>query len=110
MNTGGIADLPLSRKLLAIHQKYQEASFQEMIDSFVLLAYASLAASRTFLQRLLAFLNFPLHEKIYFVGIDEKSDFYKLRQQHKQLETMDEELLHEEYKHRFQPEPTHKMH
>ena len=110
LNTGGIADLPLSRKLLAIHQKYQEARFQEMIDSFVLLAYASLAASRTFLQRLLAFLNFPLHEKIYFVGTDEKSDFYELRQQHKQLKTMDEELLHEEYKDRFQPEPTHKMH
>ena len=110
LNRGGIADLPLLRTLLAIRQKSKEPSFWEVMDSFVLLAYASLAASRTFLQRLLAFLNFPLHEKIYFVGIDEKSDFYKLRQQHKQLETMDEELLHEEYKHRFQPEPTHKMH
>ena len=30
------------------------------MDSFVLLAYASLAASRTLLQRLLACLNFTL--------------------------------------------------
>ena len=30
------------------------------MDSFVLLAYASLAASRTYLQQLLAYLNFTL--------------------------------------------------
>ena len=37
---------------------YKKKSFCEVIDSFVLLTYASLAASRTLLQRLLASLNF----------------------------------------------------
>ena len=50
LNRGGIADLPLLRTLLAIHQKSQEPSFWEVMDSFVLLAYASLAASTTILQ------------------------------------------------------------
>ena len=60
LNRGGIADLSLLRTLLAIHQKSQEPSFWEVMDSFVLLAYASLAASRTLLQQLLACLNFTL--------------------------------------------------
>ena len=47
MKTEGIADLTLLRTLLAICQKSQVSSFWEVIDSFVLLAYASLAASRT---------------------------------------------------------------
>ena len=46
------------------------------MDSFVLLAYASLEASRTLLQQLLACLNFTL-------------DFYELWQQHKQVKTME---------------------
>ena len=46
LNRGGIADLPLLRTLLAIRQKSREPSFWEVMDSFVLLAYASLAASR----------------------------------------------------------------
>ena len=50
LNRGGIADLPLLRTLMAIHQKFREPSFREVMDSFVLLAYASLAASRTLLQ------------------------------------------------------------
>ena len=50
LNRGGIADLPLLRTLLAICQKSQEPSFWEVMDSFVLLAYASFAASRTLLQ------------------------------------------------------------
>ena len=58
LNRGGIADLPLLRTLLAIHQKSWEPSFWEVMESFVLLAYASLAASRTILQWLLACLNF----------------------------------------------------
>ena len=60
LNRGGIADLPLLRTLLAIRQKSREPSFWEVMDSFVLLAYASLTASRTLLQRLLACLNFTL--------------------------------------------------
>ena len=50
LNRGVIADLPYLRTLLAIHHKSREPSFWEVMDSFVLLAYASLAASRTLLQ------------------------------------------------------------
>ena len=60
LNRGGIADIPLLRTLLAIRQKSQEPSFWEAVDSFVLLAYASLAASKTLLQWLLVCLNFTL--------------------------------------------------
>ena len=47
------------------------------MDSFVLLAYASLAASRTFLQQLLACLNFVLYSEDLFcsVGTNEKEWF-----------------------------------
>ena len=38
LNRGGIADLPLLRTLLAIHQKSRDPSFWEVMDSFVLLA------------------------------------------------------------------------
>ena len=50
LNRGGIADLSFLRTLLAIRQKSREPSFWEVMDSFVLLAYSSLAASRTLLQ------------------------------------------------------------
>ena len=63
LNKGGIADLPLLRTILAIHQKSQELSFWEVIDSLVLLSYASLAYSSTPLQQLLACLNFTLESK-----------------------------------------------
>ena len=53
-NRGGIADLALLRTLLSIRQKSREPSFLEVMNSFVLLAYASLATSKTFLQQLLA--------------------------------------------------------
>ena len=66
LNRGGIADLPLLRILLAIRQKSREPSFWEVMDSFVLLAYASLAASRTLLQRLLACLKFTLGSEDLF--------------------------------------------
>ena len=60
LNRGGIAYLPLLGTLLAICQKSQEPHFWEVMDSFVLLAYVSLAASRTLLKQLLACLNFTL--------------------------------------------------
>ena len=63
LNRGGIADLSLLRALLAIRQKSQEPRFWEVMDSFVLLAYASLTASRTLLQRLLACLNLTLESE-----------------------------------------------
>ena len=50
LNRGGIADLPLLRTLLVIRQKNKEPSFWEVMDSFVLLAYAILTVSRTLLQ------------------------------------------------------------
>ena len=62
-NRGGIADLPLLRTLLAICQKSQEPGFCDVMDFLVLLAYASLAASRTLLQQLLACLNFTLESE-----------------------------------------------
>ena len=58
LNRGGIADLPLLRTLLAIRQKSQEPRFWKVMDSLVLLA--SLAASGTLLQQLLACQNFTL--------------------------------------------------
>ena len=60
LNRGDKANLPSARTLLAIHQNSKQPSFWEVMDSFVLVAYASLAASRTLLQRLLACLNFTL--------------------------------------------------
>ena len=60
LNKGGIANLPMLRTLLALRQKSREPNFWEVKDSFVLVAYASLAASRTLLQWLLACLNFTL--------------------------------------------------
>ena len=66
LNRGGIADLPLLRTRLAIRQKSSEPSFWEVMDSFVLLAYANSAASRTLLQRLLACLNFILDSEDLF--------------------------------------------
>ena len=60
LNRRGIADLPLLRALLAIRQKSRLPSFCEVMDSFVLVTYASLATSRTLLQRLLACLNVTL--------------------------------------------------
>ena len=50
LNRGGIGDLLLLRTQLEIRQKSREPSFWEVMVSFVLVAYASLAASRTLLQ------------------------------------------------------------
>ena len=60
LNRGGIADLLLLITLLAIRLKSREPSFWEVMNSFVLVAYASLATSRTLFERLLACLNFTL--------------------------------------------------
>ena len=50
LNRGGIAESPLLRTLLSIRQKSGGPSFWEVTESFVLKAYASLAASKTLLQ------------------------------------------------------------
>ena len=66
LNKGDITDLRLLKTLIAICQKSQEPSFSEVMDSFISLAYACLAASRTFLQQLLACLNFTLDSEDLF--------------------------------------------
>ena len=81
MNIGGTADLPLLRTLLAIGQKSLEQSLWEVMDCFVLLVYASLAASRTLLQQLLACLNITLESKDLSFWYKRKKLFYE--QQHK---------------------------
>ena len=63
LNRGGIADLSLLRTVLASCEKSKEPSFWEVIDSFLLLAYASLAASRTLLQWLLPCVNFTFNSE-----------------------------------------------
>ena len=63
VNRGDIVDLPLLRTLLAIRQTSREPSFWEVMDSFVLLEYANLAASRTLLQQLVACLVFTLESE-----------------------------------------------
>ena len=75
LNRGGIADLPLLRILLAICQKSREPSCWEVMNSFVLVAYASLATSRTLLQRLLACLNFTLDSEDLFCWCKRKKWF-----------------------------------
>ena len=89
MNKGGIAGLPLLRTLLAIRQKSWEPSFQEVMDSFVLFAYANLSASRNLSQRLLACLNFTLESEDVSFWFKRKKYFYELWQQHKWLKTME---------------------
>ena len=63
LNKGRIVDLLLLRTLLAIDQKSRKPSLWEVMDSFVLFAYVSLAASRNLLQQLLACLNFTLESE-----------------------------------------------
>ena len=59
------------------------------MDSFVLLAYASFAASGTLLQELLACMTFSLESEDLSFGTKEKSDLYELWQPQKQLKTLD---------------------
>ena len=54
LNKESIADLQMLRTLLAIRQIPRTPSFWKVMDSFVLVAYTSLAASRTLFQRVLA--------------------------------------------------------
>ena len=72
LNRGGIAHLPLLRTLLATCQKSQEPSFWKVMNSFVLVPYANLVASRTLLQQLLACLNFTLDSKELFCWYQRK--------------------------------------
>ena len=66
LNRGGTADLPLPIAVLTIRQKFLGPSFSEVMEPFILLAYANLKASRTLLQQLLACLNFTLDLEDFF--------------------------------------------
>ena len=115
LNGGGMADLHLLITLLAIRWKSREPSFWEVTDSFVLVAYASLAAPKTLLQRLLARFKFRFRGFILFVQIKKKNDFYELWQQHKLLKTMEmsevwSDTYDEWYIDQYQPGPTNKIH
>ena len=99
LNRGGTVDLSLLRTLLAICQKYREPSFWVVMDSFVLVAYASLVVSWTLLQWLLACLNFTLDSEDLFCWYKrKKKDFYELWQQYKLMKTMEiSEVLPDTY-------------
>ena len=89
LNREDIADLPLLRTLLIIHQKSREPSFWEVMDSFLLLAYASWSFKNPFatITSLFELYLDSLNQKIYPFGTNEKRDFYELWQQDK-LKTM----------------------
>ena len=72
LNRGGIADLLLLSTLLAIRQKSREPSFWEVMDSFVLLAYASFATSKILSLQLLVCLNFILDSEDVFCWYKQK--------------------------------------
>ena len=59
------------------------------MNSFVLLALASLAASGTLSQHKIACLNFTLDSEDLFCWYKQKGHFYQLWQQHKQLKIME---------------------
>ena len=73
LNRGGRADLRLLRTLLAIRQKSQESSFWDVMDYFVLLEYASLAAFRTLFEGLLTCLNLGLDSQDLFCWYKRKT-------------------------------------
>ena len=89
LNREGITDLPLLRTLLVFRQKSREQSFWAVMECFVLVAYVSLAVTRTLLQRLLACLNFTFDSEDLFCWYKRKNDFYQLRQEHKPLKTIE---------------------
>ena len=71
-----------------IHQKSRKPSFWEVIQSFVLLAFARFVASRTLLQWLVTCLNLALDADFTILLVKAKTDFHELWQQHKQLKIM----------------------
>ena len=58
MGRGVLADLPFYLKtILAVRQKSRQPFFWEVIDSFILLPYASLSTFTTLLEQLLELLE-----------------------------------------------------
>ena len=75
LNRGDKADLPFL-KTLSNSPKVPRAKFLGIESCFVLVAYASLTASRTILQRLLACLNFTFDSEDLFCCYKWRNDFY----------------------------------
>ena len=50
LNRRGVVGLPLLRRLLLICRRSRKPGFSEVMESFILLVYKSLAASRILLQ------------------------------------------------------------
>ena len=113
MIRGGIADLPLSRTLLAIHQKSREPSFWEVMDS----CFSNICKIGSFKNPFITITSLSelYFQYIYSAGTNEKSNFHEVWQQRKLLKTIEmSEVLpdtyDEEYIRQFQPELTHKFH
>ena len=83
MNTGGIAGLPLLRTLLTIHQKSQDPSLWDMIDSFFIVTFFSICKFGSFKNPFATITSLSELQKIYHVGKNKKSDFYEIWQQQK---------------------------
>ena len=79
--------MPLLRTLLAICQKYREPSF---LGSNGLFCFISICKFGSFKNPFTIITSLPqlLHQKIYPFGKNEKTDFYELWQQPKQMKTM----------------------
>ena len=85
------------------------------MDIFVLVVYASLAASRTLLQQLLACLNITLDSEDLFCWYKWKKWFLSTMAAAQAADNHGDDwgltwYLDEGYIHQFQPEPTHKIH
>ena len=109
LNRACIVDLPFLRTLLEIRQKSQESSFWEVMDSFLLLAYVSLAASRTLLQQLLACLKFTLNWEDLFCWYKQKNNSTNYGSSTSRTMEMSKAQLvtyNEVYIHQLQPEVT----
>ena len=110
INRRGIADLPLSRTLFC-----WEPRFLEVMDSFFLLAYATLEASRTLLQQIIACLTFALDSEDLFFWYKHKKWFLWTMAAAEAAENHGDEChltwyLDRGYIHQFQPKPTQKLH
>ena len=85
------------------------------MNSFVLVAYGCLAASRTLLQELLACLSFTLDSEDLFGWYKQKKRFLWALAAAQAAENHGDEwglpdTYDEGYIHQFQPAPTHKIH
>ena len=67
LNRVSITDLPLLRRLLAIFQELRDPSFWEVMESFILLAHASLASPKTLFVTSLSELYLRSRRFILFI-------------------------------------------